>query len=497
MTGADADTALSYLEMSGGVVEQALNLFLEMGGSSSSNPSNPINNQTNTGSDNAFNDHNFNDHAPPSSLVDQVRAPDSTKRLKLIDHQANINYGLPEQKTQVHVFRDFNREAQTAYSKGLPMSATIQSNKNENTSINQNNGGKNGNNNGSKSSSSSSSSSSSNTSSKSNKKNNKHIIALNDDGVIKDKVLSDLYRPPLEIIFNGSFADAKQHAKTESKWLVVNIQDDSVFESQLLNRDTWSNDTLQLLMESLCVFWQTYSTQPQGQTFIERYKVNKLPFIALVDPRTGMSVWKREGFVSAELLGDKISDYCSQHSVADDAIAVQSSQSNTSSLSSSLSSSSSLSASSSSSSSQNVPEPPVLSSSLSQPLSELATSPPEKKQPSVDSFEKEFESVEIGEEPVAGDKDSTRIAFQGKVGDKSIQFTRRFLKTDKISVLFACASKTLFEKIVAMSLSSLVDGKVFDISTSFQRVSLRKHISSNETIDEAGVCNSKLIMTLE
>lgn len=46
------------------------------------------------------------------------------------------------------------------------------------------------------------------------------------------------------------------HAKNESKWLLVNIQDEIMFASHMLNRDTWSDDVVQNLVASGFVFWQ-------------------------------------------------------------------------------------------------------------------------------------------------------------------------------------------------------------------------------------------------
>lgn len=46
------------------------------------------------------------------------------------------------------------------------------------------------------------------------------------------------------------------HAKNEGKWLLVNIQDEIVFASHMLNRDTWADDVVQNLVASGFVFWQ-------------------------------------------------------------------------------------------------------------------------------------------------------------------------------------------------------------------------------------------------
>ncbi|XP_019096418.1 PREDICTED: putative plant UBX domain-containing protein 14 [Camelina sativa] len=61
-----------------------------------------------------------------------------------------------------------------------------------------------------------------------------------------DSRLSSLYRPPLDLLFNGSFEKAKATASIEDLWLLVNLQSTIEFASQshTLNRDLWSNDAV-------------------------------------------------------------------------------------------------------------------------------------------------------------------------------------------------------------------------------------------------------------
>jgi UBX domain-containing protein 7 len=49
---------------------------------------------------------------------------------------------------------------------------------------------------------------------------------------------------------------ARALAKSERKWLLVNIQDEIVFASHMLNRDTWADDVVQNVVLSSFVFWQ-------------------------------------------------------------------------------------------------------------------------------------------------------------------------------------------------------------------------------------------------
>jgi hypothetical protein len=57
----------------------------------------------------------------------------------------------------------------------------------------------------------------------------------------------------------------------------------------------------------------------EGRTYSERYKVFDYPHIAIIDPRTGRSLWKKEGWTqekpfSAEQFAEMAMDFCSRHS---------------------------------------------------------------------------------------------------------------------------------------------------------------------------------------
>eukprot|EP00614_Pseudopedinella_elastica_P029384 CAMPEP_0172641596 /NCGR_PEP_ID=MMETSP1068-20121228/228100_1 /TAXON_ID=35684 /ORGANISM="Pseudopedinella elastica, Strain CCMP716" /LENGTH=151 /DNA_ID=CAMNT_0013455219 /DNA_START=33 /DNA_END=485 /DNA_ORIENTATION=+ len=134
LTGADLAVALNYLEMAGGNVETAVNLFLEMGGVQSSNA--PAMGGFGDGSGNGAmanvgpgagggllpSDAGLGGLGPMGGLGggydDEVRAPDAASHGRLVDDapslEANQRYGASEPVNQVHAFRDFGREADHA-----------------------------------------------------------------------------------------------------------------------------------------------------------------------------------------------------------------------------------------------------------------------------------------------------------------------------------------------------------------------------------------------
>lgn len=101
------------------------------------------------------------------------------------------------------------------------------------------------------------------------------------------KRLEDLFRPPYEILFTGSFVEARDHAKTINRWLLVNVQNPQEFSCQILNRDVWPNKQIKEIIKDHFLLWQVLSNTSDGKRYIDFYNVNEYPYLAVVDPRTG------------------------------------------------------------------------------------------------------------------------------------------------------------------------------------------------------------------
>uniref|UniRef100_A0A3B3SKN2 UBX domain-containing protein 7 n=1 Tax=Paramormyrops kingsleyae TaxID=1676925 RepID=A0A3B3SKN2_9TELE len=106
----------------------------------------------------------------------------------------------------------------------------------------------------------------------------------------KLSTLADLFRPPIELMHKGSFETAKDCGQLENKWLMINIQNVQDFACQCLNRDVWSNDAVKTIIREHFVFWQVYHDSEEGQRYIQFYKLNKFPYISILDPRTGQKM---------------------------------------------------------------------------------------------------------------------------------------------------------------------------------------------------------------
>lgn len=89
--------------------------------------------------------------------------------------------------------------------------------------------------------------------------------------------------------------EARDLGKEEMKWILVNIQDPSIFDCQSLNRDIWKDPGVRDLVKENFVFMQYSKDDPRGAQYINYYfplrdSEAAYPHIAIVDPRTGEQV---------------------------------------------------------------------------------------------------------------------------------------------------------------------------------------------------------------
>ncbi|KAI9374362.1 hypothetical protein BJX61DRAFT_315180 [Aspergillus egyptiacus] len=114
----------------------------------------------------------------------------------------------------------------------------------------------------------------------------------------KQSRLAEMYRPPFEVMSRLPWDLAREEGREHEKWLLVNIQDPSIFDCQILNRDLWSDDGVKDTIREHFIFLQYTKDDPRAAPYIQYYfqgsdVADNYPNIAIVDPRTGeqMKVW--------------------------------------------------------------------------------------------------------------------------------------------------------------------------------------------------------------
>ncbi|XP_071798827.1 UBX domain-containing protein 7-like [Asterias amurensis] len=103
----------------------------------------------------------------------------------------------------------------------------------------------------------------------------------------KVRTLEDLFRPPVDLMHKGTFNTAMETGQNQGRWLIVNVQDVQEFNCQKLNRDVWSDATVKSIINESFVLWQVYHDSDEGRRYMQFYKVEEFPHVALLDPRTG------------------------------------------------------------------------------------------------------------------------------------------------------------------------------------------------------------------
>lgn len=118
------------------------------------------------------------------------------------------------------------------------------------------------------------------------------------DASSKSNMLAEMYRPPFEIMSRFSWDVARDEGKDNEKWLLINVQDASVFDCQVLNRDLWKDAGVQETVKEHFIFLQYSKDDPRASSYIQYYfqgsdVSDNYPHIAIVDPRTGeqMKIW--------------------------------------------------------------------------------------------------------------------------------------------------------------------------------------------------------------
>jgi len=128
----------------------------------------------------------------------------------------------------------------------------------------------------------------------------------------KKRTLEELFKPPLDMMWQGDWQSARDHAAKTNRWLLVNIQDAKEFQCQVLNRDLWSNPGVKAIIAEHFVFWQQYKESDDAERYMTFYTINEWPYVSIIDPRTGenMVTWSH---IEASAFPELMTEFLSLH----------------------------------------------------------------------------------------------------------------------------------------------------------------------------------------
>lgn len=125
--------------------------------------------------------------------------------------------------------------------------------------------------------------------------------------------LASLYRPPYEIIFNGTFDQAKRHARDHFRYLVVSLHEPTEFGCQAMNRDVWKDQRVGELCREELLLWQVAVGSDEAAWFVRFYPIQSHPHTSLIDPRTGLRVLQWNRLLSPEEFIEQVLTFTGEH----------------------------------------------------------------------------------------------------------------------------------------------------------------------------------------
>ena len=81
----------------------------------------------------------------------------------------------------------------------------------------------------------------------------------------------------------------------------------------MLNRDTWSDDGVRVLLELGFLFWQQEHDSVGGTQYLSCYPTSTLPVVDIIDPITGGLLVRIEEYQSAEQMVERLARFMDSH----------------------------------------------------------------------------------------------------------------------------------------------------------------------------------------
>jgi len=277
------------------------------------------------------------------------------------------------------------------------------------------------------------------------------------------EVINQLFAAPSYNV-GKPYYEAIEQAKSEGKWVLVNIQQAEVFASHQLNRDVWSDDTIKDVVIGSFLFWQRDDKSTEGDQFCQMHQCgHQLPHICVIDPRTGRRVkaWDGRKWVESHAAAEYLFGFLDEFSLS------RSPPANSPAASPSV----------------RPQAPPAVAtgsaggdvalSGLDDDMGTEAAPPAAPQEP----------AAAMPDEP-AEDVEHIKVCMRMPEGQR---ITRRFLSSDPLEQMFAVASATLQQPISRLN-----------ISTQFPKRSLRDTEGGLQALmKDAGVAGNMVLVTVQ
>ena len=288
-----------------------------------------------------------------------------------------------------------------------------------------------------------------------------------------------VFGPPTHLSFPGSLESAKELAKADKKWLLVNIQNHLEFASSQLNRDTWTDDTVISIVRCSFVFWQRGNTSLDGKNFMRLHRLSdhNLPIVCVIDPRTGAMLKNWNGFLQPTYFSELLVEFLDNFSM-DTVHTATKSKSRAESIDET-----------STNSNEKIVAETVFHKAESK--AEIQSKPGTKDSVKVDSSHGATETLAVAKdygpipcEPNEKDANAVRISIKLINGK---QVVRRYAKDAKVKGLYAVCHH-------AITCDSSIGDKSFDLIMTYPPKNLSSSLES--TLDNEGLASTQVMMKL-
>lgn len=129
--------------------------------------------------------------------------------------------------------------------------------------------------------------------------------------------LPSIFKPPTEIIWKGTFEDAKREATSSYKYILLTFHRPNEFSCQRTVRDIWRDPLIMEFVKDNLLFHFVDESEGDSSGYLQFYGIESLPHWSLIDPRTGRRVrqWNGRATISSSEVLQEIAEFIFENSL--------------------------------------------------------------------------------------------------------------------------------------------------------------------------------------
>ena len=123
--------------------------------------------------------------------------------------------------------------------------------------------------------------------------------------------LPSIFNPPTDIIWKGTFEDAKREGNLIFKYILLTFHRPSEFSCQRTIRDIWRDSLIKEFIKDNLLFYFINEDEGDSSNYLQFYGIESFPHWSLIDPRTGRRVrqWNGRSTITSSEVLQEIAEY--------------------------------------------------------------------------------------------------------------------------------------------------------------------------------------------